>query len=189
MALESGPSPPLHIACKHGHLKTVQLLIKALGVPVDASDHWGNTPLHWAADGRHIEVAKWLVESQGAAADARNNEGEQPIHKASAKCCLTVVKWLVDDCGVSPDATCDSDLFNQPIHVACCNGDLSLVRWLVNFKQVKLDAADNGGHTPLDYAIQSGKLDIVKLLVDKASESSCWLDPFSLLSHPDLRST
>ena len=95
---------------------------------------------------------------------------------------LGLVKWLVEVCGVSPEATSDKNIFSQPIHLACCNGSLSFVRWLVDIKHIKFDTADNDGSTPLDYAIHGGHLDIAKILVDKAAQSSCWLDPFSLLS-------
>ena len=60
----------LHIAAKHGHVASIEPLIK-LGANVDAVDREGWTPLHHAARGHHREVLAILLKHQrraGAAA-------------------------------------------------------------------------------------------------------------------------
>ncbi len=58
---------PILLACKHGHLSIVRLLLRA-GAKIDDRDRdpkRQGTPLHYAAWGGHLDIVQWLL-GQGA---------------------------------------------------------------------------------------------------------------------------
>ncbi|KAJ3095201.1 hypothetical protein HDU97_007152 [Phlyctochytrium planicorne] len=56
---------PLHIACTHGQIGIVEILLKEANSPVNARDKEGWTPLHCACAEGHIEAIKLLCRAQG----------------------------------------------------------------------------------------------------------------------------
>ena len=57
--------PPLHTACRKGHLEIVKLLLQA-GAGVDVGDGaYNSTPLLLACEGGHKEVAVYLIREAG----------------------------------------------------------------------------------------------------------------------------
>ncbi len=59
---EHGEHTPLHMACRHNHLRSAELLIK-FGAIVAATTNYGNTPLHYACLHNCSEdTAKLLLE-------------------------------------------------------------------------------------------------------------------------------
>ena len=57
--------PPLHTACRDGHLEIVKLLLQA-GASVDVGDGaYNNTSLHLACEGGQKEVAVYLIREAG----------------------------------------------------------------------------------------------------------------------------
>ena len=66
---EYGPvvyrSPPLHTACREGHLEIVKLLLQA-GAGVDVGDgKYNSTPLLFASEEGRKEVAVYLIREAG----------------------------------------------------------------------------------------------------------------------------
>ena len=55
---------------------------------------------------------------------------------------------------------------NKPLHIACEYGHLPLVKKLIEFYQVEVNTVcPLSGYTPLMYAVQAGKLEVVRYLV------------------------
>lgn len=61
-ALTSMRRTPLHLACLHGHLEVVKVLL-VFGGKLNATDNDNNTPLHCAAMRGHSSVVRWLLNS------------------------------------------------------------------------------------------------------------------------------
>ena len=55
--------PPLHVACRCGHLNVVKELVEK-GASVNSTDCSLNTPLHKAAGGGHRDIVHWLASHQ-----------------------------------------------------------------------------------------------------------------------------
>ncbi|CAG9317809.1 unnamed protein product [Blepharisma stoltei] len=51
---------PLHLACLHGHLPVVKILVRE-GADINAIDNELSTPLHYAAKHGHELIVKWLL--------------------------------------------------------------------------------------------------------------------------------
>ncbi|KAJ3255640.1 hypothetical protein HK103_006165 [Boothiomyces macroporosus] len=61
---------PLHLACSHGRLEIVKILLTRTNAAVNIRDKEGWTPLHCASAEGHIEVINLLGKCQGSAFDA-----------------------------------------------------------------------------------------------------------------------
>ena len=53
---------------------------------------------------------------------------------------------------------------------ACCEGDLQIVKEYLEREIVDIEAKDNNGNTPLNYASRNGKFDAVKFLVEEGAD-------------------
>ncbi|KAJ3089025.1 hypothetical protein HK102_007386 [Quaeritorhiza haematococci] len=65
---------PLHLACSHGHLNTVEVLLREAFSGVNLRDKEGWTPLHCACAEGHLEIIKLLGRCQGRAGEERTPE-------------------------------------------------------------------------------------------------------------------
>lgn len=70
---------PLHLACRSGYVRCVQLLIDQR-VDVSCMTTRGQTGLYLACQGGHPEVAQLLLASAPSLVDAADLEGNTPLH-------------------------------------------------------------------------------------------------------------
>ena len=99
--LDEDNEPPLHVACRGGHLDIAQLLCAKGRVRVDAEAGDGQTPLHCACLGGKQPVAEWLVES-GASVSVTNDDGWTPLLCAAVNGHDECVRWLLAQ-GAAPE--------------------------------------------------------------------------------------
>ena len=76
--LASGCLPPLVMAATYGYADCLALILSA-GVPVNASDRWGNTALLKACSGGHLECTDILLQN-GADPTIPNDWGATCLH-------------------------------------------------------------------------------------------------------------
>ena len=87
---------PLHLACRHGHVKVAQVHEdhSHLRSACEHHDAEGNTPLHLACSGSNVGIVKLLIGSK-ADAKATNNLSEMPLHIAVDCGHLPIVQFLL----------------------------------------------------------------------------------------------
>ena len=85
-----------------------------------------------------------------------------PLHYASAYGQLDIAKFLFKH-GAGIDAREDDG--NHIIHTAVFSGHLNVIRWLVENLEVDVDTINLDHMTPLHYAAQMNRLEIVRYLV------------------------
>jgi ankyrin repeat protein len=156
----------LSAAAFAGHATIVDLLI-ANGADVNVIDRDG-TPLHWAAyarqsvdEKRYAEVVKKLL-AVGADVHAKDPQrGRTPLHKSVARGRDKVAGLLIA-AGAEVDAR-DDEKQATPLHLACSRGHRDAAELLIA-KAADVNAKDKDGHTPLWYAKDKDRTEIVKLL-------------------------
>ncbi|GFR05473.1 ANK_REP_REGION domain-containing protein [Trichonephila clavata] len=148
---------PIHIAAMKGNKDIIDLLISK-GVNVDDTSKSGWTPLHYAAWQNRLNAARLLVD-KGANIGAKGNDGKVPLIVASETGKVEVANFLRSK----------QSEYDNLLLTAVHNGDISKVTDLLN-RGANVNARDVYAWTPLHYAAQEKKLDIVNLLLYKGAD-------------------
>jgi len=147
-------------ACSDGHLHIAKGLLKK--VDIECQSMSGGTAAMFAAQGGHVEVLKFLRE-KGADLQARDFGGSTPFLEAARGGRLASIEYLSsvgkDVCDIS---VIDSQGWNA-LHAAACYGYLDCVQCLVQ-KKFPVDKKDVDGKTPLDWARDCDRVEVVKFL-------------------------
>ena len=85
---------PLHLACLHGHLPIVKVLIRE-GADINTVDIENNTSLHYACINGHISIVKWLL-CRRPNISITNHRGRTPADLAIGIEIFNAFKDLVD---------------------------------------------------------------------------------------------
>lgn len=153
---------PLILSAKNGHYIVMKALLKA-GCDVNAANYRGCTSLHYACyKARGFQV---LLDA-GADPNARDDDNITPLLMAASEGFDVVVKALVK-------SKCDVNIPNDSVkrtalHLLSYKGHTESINALV-YGGAKIDACDIYNRTPLWYAIQNKKTDVVRLLLKSYS--------------------
>lgn len=149
-------------------IRRIQGLVANSPDLVDAPAKQGKAPLHEAAELGQMSVARYLLD-HGAKVDVRSRDGLTPLHYAANAGHKAMAELLVAR-GADLNAAeknVPEKPGRTPLHSVSRMGYLSLVEWLVA-KGAKLDALDGEG-TPLAAACLAGKLEVMRLLLDRGA--------------------
>ena len=180
-------SSPLHIAIKHGHIDTVEVLLSYghanpnIGVPIydvesvdilrlllaygaDMDPSPQHIPmLYKACSEGNLDKVKLLL-LYGASIEPKTLAIEycDSLHKATIEGHTGIVQALIDH---GADINRSSNYYQQPIVMAVCQRDIDMISVLIaNGAKVDLDIH---GNTLLHIAAHAGYLDVVKILVEE----------------------
>jgi ankyrin repeat protein len=115
---------PLHAACRHGDLASVQALLNALASDeivnevISTRDQEGSTSLHTAAVSGDVGVIAHLLRVS-ADVNATDAIGSTPLHAAAESGHVVAIEVLVA-AGADPNAR--NTLGNTPLHRAARRG-------------------------------------------------------------------
>lgn len=142
----------LHAAAAGGSRPILEaLLSRGAASRVNEADEEGWTPLHSSVSAGHLDTVQLLLNS-GANIEAVTSGKRTPLHYAASKNPAVIPLLLASGAKPSPrDAT-----GSTPLHRACGAGKLVAVKQLLQDKQVKLEARDGEGATPLLVATSCG---------------------------------
>ena len=126
-------------------------------------DHDGLRPIHVAVRFGHLDIVKYFIEEvDDIAQDPIDNTGQRPIHYAAANGHLEIMKYFIEKVdGIEKEPK--TFLGFYPIHWSASYGGLEATKYLiarVNQTQPK----NNYGKTPLDFARENIRIDVVKFL-------------------------
>lgn len=159
----------LHSAAQRGHLNLVRLLLQRGADPNarEAGDH--TYPLHWAAAHRHVDVVRALLDADG------DVHGTGDDHELDAIGWATFFHKPGEQPGGSPEvATLLAERgARHHIFSAMSLGDLRLIRSLVEQDPKVLErrmATFEHGLTPLHFAINRNRYDILDLLIELGAD-------------------
>ena len=161
---------PLMISINEGFIDGVEYFLQQTNLKRNASDHQGNTAIHHACLGSkspiRLNILRMLLNDTNGRFDLekRNEESHDPLM-------ITIINQTPDACRLLIERGANvtkTDLHSrQSLHIACQLGNYELVSILLKSSQIDINALDDCHRNCLLYAISSGEIELVKLLIEK----------------------
>lgn len=152
-----------------GNDELVAAILAARGVRADLQGMYGRTALSIAAETGNVAIVRHLL-SRGSVIrpDTADDMDRTPLHYAARLCHSTITRMLLLTDGVDPNARCKAG--RTPLHyvadaLACHRPDAAACASLLLHCGADPDSKDSTGRTPLHLAAESGKTEVVRLLL------------------------
>ena len=172
---------PLHLACIHGKLQVVRLIVKDRSVGMSKAEQSGHNrrllamveqsglnALLLASRNGHVDVVQFLLEEGNAVTDCVTTFGLNALHLASCYGHLNVVQYLVLQNHFNVHVASPVTLYVgfTALHFAVRNGYIEIVRCLVMHGQANLEQPTSSGITALQIAKKDNNLAMIELLLE-----------------------
>jgi len=175
IAKGAAPISAIHLAARAGDLAKVKSLVEeGTDVNTKGKGSGDETPLFAAirADNAdNSDVAKFLI-AKGADVNAKDKNGQTPLHEACEHGMRNMVELLIAE---GADVNAKDNGGATPLHLMFYSGRCRMdVAELLIAKGANVNAKLTSGRwmglTPLHYAVESGHMKIVGLLIDKGAD-------------------
>uniref|UniRef100_A0A8C7UM63 Euchromatic histone-lysine N-methyltransferase 1a n=1 Tax=Oncorhynchus mykiss TaxID=8022 RepID=A0A8C7UM63_ONCMY len=157
----------LYISAHHGELqKVIHLLVDGKDPNYLMYSQNKRTPLHAAASEGHQEVCHMLVQA-GANLDMFDEEQRTPLMDACENNHLDTVKYLLR----AGAALSHKDIKGSTcLHLAAKLGHYDVVQHLLSKASKQVNCQDDGGWTPITWAIEYKHRELVLLLLSRGAD-------------------
>ncbi|XP_068167208.1 histone-lysine N-methyltransferase EHMT1a isoform X2 [Antennarius striatus] len=161
------PSRQLYMSAKEGELqKVIHLLVDGKDPNFLMEDQSRCTPLHAAAAEGHQEVCHMLVQA-GANLDMCDEAQKTPLMAACENNHLDTVKYLLR----AGAAVSHKDIMGFTcLHLAAKLGHYDIVHHLLSKASKYINSQDDGGWTPITWAIEYKHREVVRLLLARGAD-------------------
>jgi len=160
MQQESRPvDRDLLTAVKNGNVYSVKLLLK-MKANVDIRDRYRSTPLTLASCRDYTDIMDRLLTGN-ADVNAKNESGETALTWASFHDNVDIMDRLIRG---DADVNVQADFGRTALIIASCEGHTGAVKMLLT-SNADVNTQDNNGRIALTYAVESGKKDVLNVLL------------------------
>lgn len=188
-AKDGNGDTPLHEACFHGKKGVTKTLLDVMKESnklhlMTVKNGVGLTPFHLACQKGHCKIAELLIgyfssNDESKLVMAVDNDGETPLHLACQNDNNDEIVGILLKHHAKVTASNNEGII--PVHIAARYGCLKVMCMLLNHSSVNvINTTDHYGQTPLHFAAENGKEDMVHLLLDKCIKYICKLHTHSL---------
>ncbi|XP_071122381.1 ankyrin repeat domain-containing protein 50-like [Mytilus edulis] len=161
----------MYLACKGGHIETVQYFLSQ-GIDVFQYSDAGRSLVHATCEsslenGGHKAVISLLIQNK-LDISKPDNDGLSPLHLACQNCLLSVCEFLISN---NANVNMQDYQSKSPLHFACQSDSLSLCEFLISIK-ANVNMQDYQNKSPLHFACEriEPNIDIIEVLLkNKAS--------------------
>ncbi|KAL3478442.1 ankyrin repeat-containing domain protein [Aspergillus californicus] len=167
-------STALHIAAYFGYVHLADLLLKSdqHDGELQASDRQGLQPLYWACSKGHLDMVQRLCAAGADINYQITGEHQTALHGAVLSKNPEITSFLLSH-GACVNSC--SKGFGSPLYMACNEGLLVIVQQLLE-RQADPNLVGGKKITALNAAAGSGKLDVVKILLEHGAELNPAMD-------------
>ncbi|KAK3725015.1 hypothetical protein QZH41_017479, partial [Actinostola sp. cb2023] len=153
----------LHQACKDDMIEVVQVLVSDGSCNLNALDSLGNSPLHYAAKHDHGEIAKLLLDF--GAHPNLNNTCTRTLTPLQLACWFDSSETAHILIGNGADVSTGARYGQLAIHCAAARSRPGILEELLVKGKANPNYKDNSGFTALHIAANTGRLEIVQVLL------------------------
>ena len=150
---------PLFLAGLRGGRDVLEVLLRN-GAEVDAQDARGLAPLHVVAQNGNAAAADVLIAHK-ARLDVQDNQGNTPLFLAARGGRLELARMLLD---AGAEVNPKNGYGMTPLHDAAFADHAGVVECLL-VRGARPDEQDNGGVRPVDWVLENGSLEVVRLFL------------------------
>ena len=149
----------IHFAAASGDISIIQ---KVASKPehFNKFDSLGDHPLSYSAMFNKIDAFKYILSKCGD----EEIDLIRPLCVAAKYGHYEIIKYIIEDLGVDPNST-NCNVLN----CSCSNGNLEIIKYLLE-KGCDINKPDEDGVVPLIDAINSGRLSVVKFLIQHKAD-------------------
>jgi ankyrin repeat protein len=182
LLIEAGGKEDLYSNIAFGKIDHVQAALAADPSRAGRPDGASRMPLDYAAADNQLQIAKLLIESGAPVVDYELSATKVPLHYAIHTGNLAMAKLLLDS-GHSPNTAegrrGESATSDPALHMAIAGDKLEIIKLLLDHK-ADLKTRNTYSLTPLHLAAESGKANIVAMLIKAGADVNAKQQRFSL---------
>ncbi|CAK9269520.1 unnamed protein product [Sphagnum jensenii] len=173
---------PLHLAIQNGHTGVVEVLLQLHNIDANVgavnASHL-DQPMIVHKINRMVEaleeayLLRMLQPNIGANVSPDIPDGGIEVNVSATGRPKPFELHHFDMCRPNLLSKTPKDLSSgnlTPLHLAAMEGQMDIVCLLLKWEQINVFALDTKGFSPIDYSIQKGHLEVVKLLLDKGEQ-------------------
>ncbi|MBB3293807.1 hypothetical protein FHT39_002446 [Mitsuaria sp. BK045] len=161
----------LGAAVRGGHVDAIRVLLDYSGLfpggeaaLVNHRNAKGETALGLAAAGGDVDVVLLLLSASTLDVNATNAKGRTPLHQAVERSNALIVGALLAHEAIRPDLRDAQG--DTALHVATARDDALCLELLLDAPGVAVNPANARGQSPLRLAIETGKLEAARALLE-----------------------
>jgi len=166
-AQDSQGMTALMYAVQNKNRDIVSLLLERKA-DVNQINNLGQSALMIAVESGNIDIIAELIGMGKAPLNLPNRDGITPLMRAAEKGYADIVQWLIDN-GVDINDSHSSRFFETPLMRAAKIGHSEMARLLIR-KGAAVDISDSTGWTALMSSLDSGNIEMMKLLLDHEAD-------------------